>query len=271
MLRMKTNRLNNFMILLVVIICITGFNCCPDEQPEEHFYFVQMTDTHFETGDNLERTQKAVELINDLPMDIKCVVHTGDITTDNLEDEELLDSGLTILGKLIVPIHHVSGNHDILPEKLELTSKIFKEKFGGLISQAEYSNVLFIFIYTEPLRKSFTVEGYQPLIQLEEYLQKSNGKPVILFHHASSVDDFYSNEFHTRWPREIKEQWERLINGYNVKAVIAGHFHRDEHHWLGDVPLYVSAPISGWWGRQATFRIYEYLNGKIGYRTQYID
>jgi UDP-2,3-diacylglucosamine pyrophosphatase LpxH len=63
----------------------------------------------------------------------------------------------------------------------------------------------------------------------------------------------------------------KLINSYNVKAVIAGHFHRDELHWLENVPLYVSSPVAGYWGRQATFRIYEYSNGKIGYRTQYIE
>ena len=36
-----------------------------------------------------------------------------------------------------------------------------------------------------------------------------------------------------------------MVNGHNVKAVIAGHFHRDEHHWIGDVPLYVSDKFKG--------------------------
>ena len=259
------------MSLLIGIIFITCINNCSKERQEEHFYFVQITDTHFETGDNLERTKKAVERINDLPMKIQCLVHTGDITTDKIEDKKLIDSGLFILEKLTVPVHYVPGNHDIFPEKLESTCKVYKENFGELISQAVYDNVVFIFVFTEPLRKSFTVNGYQPLKQLEEYLKKSKGKPVIVFHHAPSVDDFYNNEFHKRWKKEIREKWVKLINAYNVKAVIAGHFHRDEHHWLGNVPLYVSSPISGYWGRQATFRIYEYHNGKIGYRTQYIE
>lgn len=271
MLRMKTIRLNYLISLLIAIICITSINSCEEERQEQHFYFVQITDTHFETGDNMDRSEKVVELINDLPMKIQCVVHTGDITTDRLEDKQLLDSCLSILEKITVPIHYVPGNHDIFPEKLESTCKVYKENFGGLISQAEYDNVVFIFVFTEPLRKSFTIKGYQPLKQLEEYLKKSKGKPVIIFHHAPSVDDFYNNEFHKRWKKEIRDKWVKLINAYNVKAVISGHFHRDEHHWLRDVPLYVSSPISGYWGRQATFRIYEYRNGKIGYRTQYIE
>ena len=106
--------------------------------------------------------------------------------------------------------------------------------------------------------------------ELEKYLKKSNGKPVIVFHHAPSVDDFYNNKLHTSWEKEIRGKWVKVINAYNVKAVIAGHFHRDEHHWLGNVPLYVSSSIAGYRGRQASFRIYEYSKGKIGYRTQYI-
>lgn len=258
------------MSLLIGITCIICVISYAEERKGKHFYFVQITDTHFGEGDHLDRTQKAVERINDLPMKIKCVVHTGDITMNKIDDKKVVDSGLSILEKLTVPIHYISGNHDILPQKQELIRKAYSDKFGGLISQSEYNNVVFIFIYTEPLRKSFKIEGYQPMKQLEEYLKKSKGKPVIIFHHAPSVDNFYKNKLHKSWKTGIKEKWVKLINAYNVKAVIAGHFHRDEHHWLGTVPLYVSSSIAGYSGRQATFRIYEYKDGKIGYRTQYI-
>jgi UDP-2,3-diacylglucosamine pyrophosphatase LpxH len=241
-----------------------------NEQEKNHFYFVQITDTHFGSKDHLERAQKAVGHINALPFEIKCVVHTGDITNNKIEDKTVVDASLSIMEKLSVPIHYVPGNHDILRKKLESTRKAYIKKFGGIISQAEYDGVLFIFVYTEPLRKSFTIEGYQPIKQLEGYLKESKGKPVIIFHHVPSADDFYKNKLHKGWKKEIREEWVKLINSYNVKAVIAGHFHRDELHWLGNVPLYVSSSIAGSWGRQATFRIYEYRNGKIGYRTQYI-
>jgi UDP-2,3-diacylglucosamine pyrophosphatase LpxH len=76
---------------------------------------------------------------------------------------------------------------------------------------------------------------------------------------------------HRGWRKEVREKWERLLNSANVKAVIAGHFHRDEFHWLGEVPLYVAEPVAGYWGRQCTFRIYEYRGGKVGYRTVYVE
>jgi len=266
----KTSRLSYLMSLLIAIICFTSINGYAEGQQDQHFYFVQITDTHFETGDNIARSEKAIELINALPMEIQFVVHTGDITTDLLDDEQLLDTALAIMGKVTAPVHYVPGNHDIFPEKLESTTTIFKENFGGLISRAEYNNVVFIFVFTEPLRKSFTIEGYQPFLQLQEYLEEANGKPVLIFHHAPSVTNFYGNQFRSGWEEEIRQKWVELINAYNVKAVITGHFHADQVHWLGDVPLFVSPPISGWWGRQTTFRIYEYNSGKLGYWTQYI-
>lgn len=270
MLRVKMNYPKYLMILLIGIVCIVSVNGHAEKRQENHFYFVQITDTHLGDENHLDRTKKVVDRINNLPMEIKCVVHTGDITMDKLEDKKVVDAGLSVLQRLKAPIHYVPGNHDILPQKLQSTHKAYMEKFGGLITQAEYEGIVFIFVYTEPLRKDFTIKGYHPLKQLEEYLKQSKGKPVIVFHHAPSVDDFYNNKFHKGWKTEIRGKWIKLINTYNVKAVIAGHFHRDEHHWLEDVPLYVSSPIAGYWGRQATYRIYEYHNGKIGYRTQYI-
>lgn len=261
----------NFSICILVSLFCNG---CAEwnsrKTTETRFNFVQITDTHFGVANHYERTRIAVEGINALPVPIKCVVHTGDITQNNILKDKIVDEGLAILSKLKVPIHYVAGNHDILAQKLESTREAYVAKFGGLITQAEYDGVVFIFVYTEPLRKSFTIKGYHPLEELENILREAGCKPVLVFHHAPSADDFYNNKFHNTWKLEIRRKWVDLLNSYNVKAVIAGHFHRDELHWLGRVPLYVSSSIAGYWHRQALFRIYEYRDGKIGYSTQYI-
>jgi UDP-2,3-diacylglucosamine pyrophosphatase LpxH len=106
---------------------------------------------------------------------------------------------------------------------------------------------------------------------LKAALKRADKKPVIVFHHSPIVDDFYNNAIHEDYNKNIKDKWESILNSYNVKAVIAGHFHRDEHHWLGEVPLYVSSSIAGYWGRQGSFRVYEYKGGKIAYRTIYLQ
>jgi 3',5'-cyclic AMP phosphodiesterase CpdA len=261
-------------LLFVVAVLIIGVVISAGEMAQSStapFYFVQITDTHWGDGDNLERTQKAVEKINALPMPIKCVVHTGDITMEKIEDESVVEKGLKILRELKAPVHFVSGNHDILRSNHPATQNTYTKNFGPLISEAEYDGVVFIMIYTEPLSKSFIVEGYDPLAELEAALKRANKKPVIVFHHSPDGDDFYNNVLYEGWKKDIREKWKTILNSYNVKAVIAGHFHRDEHYWLGAVPVYVSSPIAGYLGRQGTFRIYEYKEGKVEYRTQYLD
>lgn len=259
------------LFLAIIFVGLTCVSAYAEDKTENHFYFVQITDTHFGDKNHLKKAKKIVKEINKLPMKIRFVVHTGDITMDKIEDKEVVDDSLKVLNKLKVPIHYVPGNNDIIPNRLEATTKAYIDTFGELISMAEYQHVVFLFVYTEPLRKSFSIQGYDPLKQIEAHLKKSNGKPVIIFHHAPCVSDFYKNTFHDTWDTMNKEKWIKLINSYNVKAVIAGHFHRDEQHWLGKVPLYVTPPVSGYFGRQPSFRIFEYTNGRIGYRTQYID
>ena len=258
-------------VVAALLLGVVAASAGEPVQSTPSFYFVQITDTHWGDGDHFERTQKAVQQINALPMPIKCVIHTGDTTMNKIDDESVVAKGLKIVKELKVPIHFVPGNHDILRSRQSSTREAYTKYFGPLVTEAEYDGVVFLMIYTEPLASSFSLAGYAPLSELEAALKRAGGKPVIVFHHSPDVDDFYNNVMHTGWKKEAREKWESILNAYNVKAVIAGHFHRDEHHWLGEVPLYVSASIAGYWGRQATFRIYEYKGGKVGYRTQYLE
>lgn len=270
---MNQNRQILTLSLLIILFTIFG---CAATSPENnttadigsHFYFVQMTDTHFGDANHYDRTKKIVSAINDLPMKLKCVVHTGDVTSDNILQDSIAIKGTEILGGLQVPIHFVPGNHDIDEKNLELTRRKFEQYFGPLLTVQEYEGVQFVTVFTEPIAQGYQLEGYNPLEELEAVL--SNGKPTLVFHHSPSPDDFYRNKMHDSWEESGRLKWEALLNKYNVKAVMAGHYHRDEHHWLGEVPLYVSGPVGSWYGRQPTYRIYEYKDGKLGYRTQYI-
>jgi 3',5'-cyclic AMP phosphodiesterase CpdA len=237
-----------------------------------HFYFVQITDTHLGESDNAERTAAAVKAVNSLPMHIEFVAHTGDIFIDPVEDAKAVEQGMSLFRALKPPVHFLPGNHDIPRGGKNLASsvKAYQDQVGPLSHKAECKGVVLLFFYDEPLRGGFTVKGYDPLGWLEESLKEAQGKPVIVFCHAPSSTDFYNNILHSGWPREVDERWRALLARYNVKAVIAGHFHRDELHWLGDVPLFVSTPVASLFNRQPSYRIYEYDNGRISYTTQYL-
>lgn len=238
----------------------------------EPLYFVQLTDTHFGQGDNDRRLSDAVEQINALPMDVRFAVFTGDILHDRMADSNTVNRFFQTLEKLEMPVYFVAGNHDLLKTSATGTLAVFTNRFGPLIQSVEVDGVEFVFVCTEPLAGGVQIEGYHPLAELDALLtEKAAGQPAVVCHHIPSVDDFWGGKMHDGWGRtEAGRQWVDLLNRHQVLAVIAGHFHRDEVHWLGDVPLFVGPPLSGWLGRQGAFRLYEVRDGKVESRTQYL-
>lgn len=268
-----SSRYSKFIRLTVttIILLILSACCSTDREDSVHLYFVQITDTHYDEPGSAERMEKVIDAVNKLPMKIECVVHTGDITQEKFGVDSTITNAKNLFGKFNMPVHLLPGNHDILWDRYEENKESYLKHFDSLTTYKEYKGVVFLLLYSGPLAESIKDTIYDPLFELETMLNRAAGKPVIVFHHAPSVEDFYRNTMHEGWKKEVKDKWIELLNQHNVKAVITGHFHRDEHHWLGNVPLYVSAPISAYWGRQLTYRIYEYKDGKVGYRTQYLQ
>jgi UDP-2,3-diacylglucosamine pyrophosphatase LpxH len=76
---------------------------------------------------------------------------------------------------------------------------------------------------------------------------------------------------HSTWDEKNARRWNALVNDHHVSDVLAGHFHRDELHWTGDVPIYVAEPLAGYYNRQGAFRIYTWEDGHLSYNTVYLD
>ncbi|NLN75917.1 MAG: hypothetical protein GX139_06365 [Armatimonadetes bacterium] len=238
----------------------------------QHFYFAQMTDTHFGYGDNTRRTENVVASINALPIKIEAVVVTGDIFDECILDDKVVETALNTFKPLKPPVYYLPGNNDIVEgDKAPAMRDAFIKHIGPLAYQATVKGVVFLMVYSEPLRVDVGVE-FDALGWLKRALRDAGDKPVIIFTHTPVNRDFYLNKMHDGWPESNRKKWESLISSHkNVKAVITGHFHRDELHWIGDVPQFVCPPVSSLFGRQNAFRMYEYNNGKVSYRTIYVD
>jgi len=236
-----------------------------------NFFFVQISDTHLGVRDHDARIERVVDAINALPVPVDFVVLTGDVGSDNLARTNAVRRGLATLRRLKPPLHILPGNHDIQPGRLEGTLGAYTNLVGGLCTVADYRGVRFLLMYTEPLCKPVAVKNYVPLRWLETELRRANGMPVIVCHHRPEVEDLYDGKMHPGWKQDIRDEWVRTLNSANVKAVLAGHFHRDELHWAGNVPEFVCEPVAGYWGRTGAFRLYEYRDGRLSYRTQYLE
>jgi predicted MPP superfamily phosphohydrolase len=268
--RLKRALIGALLMWLIVFRPAVALASPPDGPAAARFFFVQITDTHFGEGDHFERTRRLVEQINRLPYEIACVVHTGDIFADSIADPGVLEAGLHVLRRLKAPLHLLPGNHDILPKDLEKTAAVYTRRVGPLIQRVEYHGVVFILAYTEPLALGFALAGYDPLRELESALAGSAGKPILLFHHRPAVEDYYEFASAPAWGGPARAELEKRLAAHDVKAVITGHFHRDELHWVDGRPVFAAPPVAGYWGRQAGFRLYEYRDGRLGYRTIYL-
>lgn len=236
----------------------------------EPLHFVQITDTHLGQVEHLRRTRLAIDMINALPMPIACVVHTGDIAADNLDTAGIAELASNELARIRVPLLILPGNHDIHAKRTATTLAVYRRTFGPLATRHDFGGVRFLTLYTEPLRSGIEIDAYDPLAWLAAELDAAGTMPVLLFHHAPSPEDFYGNTMHAGWPEDSRRRWDATLARGNVQAIIAGHFHRHEQHWVGDIPLYVSGPIAGYWDREGSFRLYTWDAGRLSYRTIYI-
>jgi len=238
----------------------------------DDFYFAQFTDIHYKEKAEKERAVKAVDIVNKLPVKLRFAVITGDLMNDNIDDPQAVSELKELLSKVKCDLYSLPGNHDFsISKDMTERAEIFRKNFGDLFRARDDSDVSFIFMYTTCLRKNFSFPGYDPMKMLEEKLKGAGQKPVIIFCHEPTANDFHCNELFVNWYPENREKWSKLINSANVKAVITGHFHREELHWEGNVPVYVCASIASYWKRQATVRLYHYQDGKISYNTIYIE
>ncbi|MCL1857504.1 MAG: metallophosphoesterase [Kiritimatiellaeota bacterium] len=249
---------------------LAGFLLAVKVSGADPFRFVQITDTHHGMSVHAARLDKAIDQINRLPFPVAFVLHTGDFASDNLRNAaEAISNSLS---RINVPVLKVAGNHDILPNRLNETVAAYTNYLGDLCFRYETNGVQFLGLFTEPLRKEYVIEGYDPLAWLGEQLDANPTMPTIIVHHSPDTDDFYNNKVVAGWPEAPQTKWRETLKRGKVEAIITGHFHRDELHFSEDgIPTYVAAGMASFWGRQGTFRIYTYRDGRLSYQTVYIE
>ncbi|MEZ4594660.1 MAG: metallophosphoesterase [Chloroflexota bacterium] len=88
------------------------------QKPTEAVYFVHISDSHIGPTAVYSRhghqsqpcAERAVEIINNLPITPDFVMHTGDVVTE--PDVRSYERAAAIFGQLNVPIYFATGNHD---------------------------------------------------------------------------------------------------------------------------------------------------------------
>lgn len=235
------------------------------------FYFAQITDTHWAAKGTVGLTRKAVAAINKLPVDVEFVVHTGDIFADSIRDEGVVREGLQAMRALKAPVYYVPGNHDLLEGAREETERLFRKHFGDVAGKVEIRGVLCLFLCTELAGDDDRAAGQVQREWILEQVGRGERRPVLIFLHRPPVADRLAATTRAEWGEEFHPRWARLFESRpQIKALVSGHLHRDELHWIGAVPVYVASSLAPFWERQPSVRLYKYENGKLTYWTIYL-
>lgn len=271
---MKRASLSGWLVLLLILVG----GCAPAQESgknavvgDSHFYFIQITDTHWGAKDGIAMTRSAVELINHLPVRVEFIAVTGDLFADSIRNEQVVRDGVEALKGLTIPVHCVPGNHDIVQDDFSRTRSIFEKQFGAVEKKVMVKGVACLFLSTEipsgEKRSAWQIER----AAIEKMIGPST-ESVLIFMHRPPLRDLLGNEDNESEARgEVTDpRWTLLFEKHPaIKGVFSGHFHRDEMIWLGKVPVYVAPALARFWDRQPAFRLYEYKNGRINYWTLY--
>jgi len=233
------------------------------------FSFIQLTDTHIPDASGIERSKKVIDAINNFTLPYEMVIHTGDVS-HGLGDPEIMKKAVDSL-RFKKKAFFLPGNADITFDHPEDFEDVFKTIFGSCnLSFSPVPGLRFALFNTQPLAgRCATSIREKAFSDLEKMLTPS--MPTILFCHATGMPDFYENQMHEGWSEETMRNWAGIMIKGGVFAVLAGHFHRDEYHLLGKIPVHICAPVVGWWGRQTTFRHWTLSNSFLTYRTIYME
>ncbi len=264
-------RILNMLATVLLALGPLALAAAETNDPMHPLYFAQISDTHLGVMDHEKVLEQMVDAVNKAPFPLSCVVITGDLAMDNFDKPAVRAAATSLLGRIRVPVHVVPGNHDIGDKSTAASITNWTRLFGPLGSTADYGGVRFVFVFTEGMFKQGPAGEFRPISFLASALKEAGAKPVLLFQHSPWFDDYYGNVLHPGWPENTRNRWAELVRSGPVKAVITGHCHRDELHWEGDVPVYLGEAAARFYGRQPAFRLYCFKDGRLSYRTWYLN
>lgn len=247
------------------------------------FPFIQLSDTHVSkhrlysrhrgydlpAEESIRRCRAAVNSINECSLPYELVVHTGDVAqTRNTNEDFDLARELLQFNK---DDYYVPGNHDVGYSETAKYLPAFEKRFG--VSNRSFEPVAGLrlaLLDSQPLDpRASDADREKVFGHLDRILTPR--RPTILFCHVMGLRPFFNNHLYPGWPETTMKRWIRRMKQGGVFAVLAGHFHRDEMHYVNGLPFYLIGPVINFWGRQTCYRQWRLRHGRLSYRTIYLD
>jgi serine/threonine-protein phosphatase CPPED1 len=232
---MLQRSIKNSIISLLVLYLLAGTAFCQTKNPEDPWFFIQLTDPQFgmfEKNEGFEKEtllyEKAIAGVNRLKPDF--IVITGDFVhsqNSELQNEEF--KRITAKVDPAIPVYYSPGNHDIGVEPNKQSLKRYKKRYGKDRFSFQHKGSAFIGFNTGLIKsenEKLEKKQYKWLTsQLKKYRKADH---IILFTHYpffnQSVDE---PERYSNLAPESRQKYLPLFDDSGVKAVFSGHYHNN--------------------------------------------
>lgn len=233
-----------FNILLSVFAILVIFSSQAQAKVTE---FIQVTDLHFALNEkSVQNFDDLINFINTKLKDAEFIVFTGD-NIDKAQKKTLVEF-LKMCKKLNKPYYIEIGNHDCFKSQ-----KLDKVTYAKLVAQyshqkhkdfnfvVKHNGLIFIFVdgmkEVIPSRNGYFREAQ--LTWLDEQLTKYKDKKVIIFQHFPLIPESEKQSSHDLYM--VENYWDMLAKHDNIKAIIAGHYHKVQEQKVNGV-LHITTP-----------------------------
>ncbi len=239
--------------------------------------FVVLSDPHVGRKRDVENLRRAVREILTLSPAPALVIVTGDLTDRGSAPQ--VRSYRETMERLPMPVISLPGNHDVGFHPSHRSVR----RFAMAMDQAPLPSVLtlggrhFVSFNSQWLNSRRDApgpndEGHAHLDALESLLSSLPPGPIFLLHHIPSVPNFVKLRATATWHAAFLERYHDMVQRFPITAVFAGHFHRDELHYLpGGVPLLLTPALSSKYGAQPAFRVVTHDERGLRLRQVYLN
>ncbi len=230
-------KIKKHLVLVIFFFLFSEFLNAQKETVENPFYFIQMTDPQFgfiDANKSIEKEtilyEKAVANINRLKPDF--VVITGDFVHDHADSTQWAEfDRITGMLKSSIPVYLIPGNHEYSQNPTEVDFAHFKKNYGDDKFSFKHKKNLFIGLNSSLLKtNSYRLEQEQ-FEWLEKELESAkNIRNIVVFsHYPFFIKDPDEPDTYSNIGLEKRKKYLELFNKFGVRAVFAGHLHKNSY------------------------------------------
>lgn len=260
---------------LLLALSMTPTRAHAQQPHSRSITFAVLADPHVGRRRDTATLRRAVEQLRTEQPQPDLVLVVGDLT-DGLRPGEGA-AYLRLVESLPMPVFDVPGNHDVgfrptaervaryerqmgrptLPRALTVGGR----HFVGFNSQ---------WFNTRRAVPAPDDPGFEHMRRLEEVLDSLPPGPIFLLHHIPSVPNFVRMRATPTWHKAFVERYHALVARHPVVGIFAGHFHRDELHFVEHAPLMICPSLSTKYRAVPSYRLVTHDTRGLRYRQVYL-